>query len=706
MEGFHGKILVVDLNQRTFKIEELPEEIYRKYLGGYGLGAYYLYKHIPPNCDPLGPYNILGFTPGLFTGSGAPFSGRYMVCGKSPLTGKGPRTNGEVSSGGWGNANAGGSFGPAIKRSGFDAIFFTGQSITPVYLLISNDSISLEDAAFLWGKDTVETEEELEKIHGHKANVASIGVAGENLSLISGIVNDKGRIAARSGLGAVMGSKKLKAICLLANKKIEFSDRSKMQELTKKYFSLMKTYKENRIVAKIGSKIDYFAPFMRIARMGLKAPSKILPQIMGGFYGGVASGTPMSTIISSQNGDSPVKNYKGVGNRDYPMKKAMKLRFKELNVYAKKQYGCFSCPLKCGYMLEYDKLPYPEKETHRPEYETICAFGSLILNEDMDLLLQANEYLNRVGLDSISTGLVIAYVLEAVEEGFMRKEDFICKDFPEGFLPLWGDPTYIMTLLKLIVKREGIGDKLADGVAAAKSHFPGTDHFAITANGSAMGMHDLRLTSNYTLPFISDPTPGRHTAGNFDYGLMGMTDFYPDLKPMVTKTNTPYQQGKAAGFAIKMHQVMESLGLCMFVYFFNDYSLLEMIESITGWKMDVDEVLQIGGRIQTTRQMFNAREGAIRHEIPKRAIGNPPMKIGPLRGNSIDVEMMIQGYYAGMGFKKDGVPRAETLASYGLEDLIPDLVISSGAPAPIVNDYLHADVALQKGMKSEPLPGD
>jgi len=696
MKGFHGKILVVDLNQQTFKIEELPEEIYRKYLGGYGLGAYYLYKHMPPNCDPLGPHNILGFTPGLFTGSGAPFSGRYMVCGKSPLTGKGNRTNGEVSTGGWGNANSGGTFGPAIKHAGFDAIFFTGQSLTPVYLLITNDSISLEDAALLWGKDTVTTEEELEKIHDRKANVASIGVAGENLSLISGIVNDRGRIAARSGLGAVMGSKKLKAICLVANKKVEFDNRSKMQELTKKNFSRMKTYKENRVVAKIGSKIDYFAPFMRVTRMGLTAPSKILPQIMGGFYGGVASGTLMSTIISSQNGDSPVKNYKGVGYRDYPMKKALKLRFKDLNVYAKKQYGCFSCPLKCGYMLEYDNLPHQEKETHRPEYETVCAFGALILNEDLDLLLQANEYLNRVGLDSISTGLVVAYVLEAVEEGFMKKEDFICKAFPEGFLPIWGDPTYIMPLLKLIVTREGIGDKLADGVAEAKLHFPGTDHFAITANGSAMGMHDMRLTSNYTLPFISDPTPGRHTAGNLDYGKMGMTDFYPDLKPMVEKTDTPYQQGKAAGFAIKMHQVMESLGLCMFVYFFSNYSLLEMIEYTTGWKMDVDEVLEIGGRIQTTRQMFNAREGAIRHEVPKRAIGDPPMKNGPLRGNSIDAEMMMQGYYAGMGFEQDGVPRAETLASYGLKEMISDLAISTGAPKRLINNYLDSKTAIQK----------
>ena len=706
MKGFHGKILVVNLTDQSYEIEQLPEEVYRKYLGGYGLGAYYLYKHIPPNCNPLGPDNMLGFIPGLLTGSGAAFSGRFAVCGKSPLTGKGLRTNGEYSTGGWGNANSGGTFGPAIKRSGFDAIFFTGQSQTPVYLLITNDKISLEDASFLWGKDIVDVEEELNALHGQRANVAAVGEAGENLSLISGIVNDKGRIAARSGLGAVMGSKKLKAICLLANKKTEFYDRPKMQELTKKYFSRMKVYKENRIVAKIGSKIDYFAPLMRIAKMGLSAPANILPQIMGGFYGGVASGTPMSAIISAQNGDSPVKNYKGVGYIDYPMKKAMKLRFKELNAFGKKQYGCFSCPLRCGYMLSYDKLPYKDKETHRPEYETVCAFGALILNEDMDLLLQANEYLNRVGLDSIAAGLVVSYVLEAVEEGFIKKEDFICKDYPEGFLPLWGDPTYVMPLLKLVVTREGIGDKLADGVDVAKSYFPGTEPFAITVNGSAMGMHDLRLTQSYSLPFVSDPTPGRHTAGNNDYGLMGMKEFFPDLKPKMVKIDAPFEQGKAAVVAIKMHQVMESLGLCMFVYFFNDYSLLEMVESVTGWKMDVEEILQIGGRVQTTRQMFNAREGAIRHDLPKRAFGDSPLKKGPLKGKSVDVEAMIQGYYLGMGYRQDGVPTTETLEHFGLTELIPDLAISTGAAKRIVNDYLQTDAELLKGLKSEPMPGD
>lgn len=693
MLGVHGKILVVDLSSHQHQIEELPEEVYRQYLGGYGLGAYYLYKHIPLNCDPLGPDNILGFTPGLLTSTGAGFSGRFSVCAKSPLTGTGLRSNGQYSKGGWGNANAGGIFGPAIKRAGFDAIFFKGQAAKPVYLLITQEGISLEDAGILWGMDTIETEEELAAKHGQRAIVASIGPAGENLSLISGISNDRGRIAARSGLGAVMGSKKLKAICLTANHKLVYADRKKLQELNKHYFARMKNFKSSKLVEAIGTKIDYAAPLMRITKMGLSAPGSVIPRMMGTMYGGVALGTNMTTIISAQNGDSPVKNYKGVGYVDYPMKKAMQLRGKNLNTFGKKQYGCFSCPLKCGYLLDYQKLPYKSKETHRPEYETVCSFGALILNDDMDLLLQVNEYLNRVGMDSIAAGTTTAYVLEGVESGFFKQEDFICQEYPQGFLPVWGDPTYILPLLRLMVTREGIGEKLADGVQRASQHFPGTESFAIHTNGAEMGMHDLRLTKSWGMSFVADPTPGRHTTSNYDMGQLGTPDFFPPLKPKIEKTSDSYRQGNISVWSVKLHQVMECLGLCMFSYFFSDYRMLEMLAAVTGWEMTPDEIFEVGGRIQTTRQMFNAREGAIRHEMTQRAQGSPPLAKGPTAGTAINIEEMIQGYYTGMGFQEDGVPTAETLQSLGLEAMIPDLQISTGAPAPAINDYLQKETS-------------
>lgn len=699
MKGLWGKILIVNLTGRTCQIEEVPEEVYRQYLGGYGLGAWYVYRHIKPGCDPLGPDNILGFTPGLLTGTGAGFSGRYMVCGKSPLTGKGKRSNGEWCNGGWGNANGGGYFSPAVKKTGFDAIFFTGQADRPVYLLITDDKISIEDAGFLWGKDIVETEQELQARHGDRAAVAAIGPAGENLSLIAGIANDRGRIAARSGLGAVMGSKKLKALCLAANKKLEYADRARLLELNKAYFAQVKGYREKKLAAAIISRMDYFAPLMRMFKMGLAAPSDMLPVIMGAAYGGAALGTTMSAVISSQNGDSPVQNYKGVGHIDFPWKTAMKLRGKNYLAFGKRQFGCFSCPLHCGYILEYDKLPYPDKETHRPEYETICSFGSLILNSDIDCLLKANEYLNRAGMDTISAGVVVAYVLEGVEQGLFKKADFACKDYPDGFLPVWRDPTYILPLLKLIVTREGIGDKLADGVWMAKSHLPGTADLAMHANGAEMGMHDLRLTPNWGMAYVSDPTPGRHTTANYDNLALGQTGFYPGLRPFAVKAEQPYQQGKSSAVAVKLHQVMESLGLCMFVYFLGEYHLPEIIAAATGWEMAAEEILQVGGRIQTTRQMFNAREGAIRHEMPQRAMGSPPLTKGPIAGASHDLEVRVQGYYEGMAFAQNGVPKAETLQSYGLESMIPDLAVCTGAPERLVNEYLASDATVQRSNK-------
>lgn len=682
MQGLTGKILVVDLTTRSFHVEEPPEEVYRQYLGGYGLGAWYLYAHIPPGADPLGPDNVLGFTPGLLTGSAAPFSGRYSICAKSPLTGTGPRQGGGQCNGGWGNANSGGTFGPAIKRAGFDAIFFHGQASSPVYLLVTPQGVSIQDASSLWGKDAVETDQELQRLHGDKASVAAIGVAGERLSLISGVVNDRGRIAARSGLGAVMGSKKLKALCLLGQTRVEYADPAALRAATKRYNDQVRGYTSNRLIRVLGPLLDVVAPLMRLLKMPMAAEGKTLPVSVGGLFGGAALGTTMNNVMSSQNGDSPVKNYKGVGYIDFPHSKAMHLGGQALRCLGQRQYGCSACPLRCGYILRYEGLPYADKETHRPEYETCCSFGPLILNHDLNALLQINEYLNRAGLDSISTGGLVAYVLECVEAGLLQKEDFACADYPQGFLPTWGDPTYLLPLVRLIATREGLGDRLADGAFAAAQRIPGSAPRAMTANGSVMGMHDLRLGPSYAMSFVSDPSPGRHTTANYASARMGMIDFFPPLKPHVPKTNDPRGQGRASAAGVALHQVMESLGLCEFALMMGEYPLLELVRALTGWELEADEVLAIGGRIQTVRQMFNAREGAIRHEISPRALGRPPLAKGPLAGVTVDPAPMLRGYYEGMGYGPDGVPTADTLRRCGLDDLVPDLTRCTGAPLP------------------------
>lgn len=657
MYGLTGKILIVDLTKQSLNVEIIPEEIYRKYYGGYGLGAYYIYKHITPGCDPLGPDNILGFIPGLLTGSVAPLTGRFMVCGKSPLTGRGLRSNGKECTGGWGNSNSGGTFGPSIRKAGFDAIFFTGKAPTPVYLLLDETCMSLESAEDLWGTDCVEIETILKTRHGKGVKISSIGPAGENLSLVAGIVNDKGRIAARSGLGSVMGSKNLKALCIKGNSKVKFASKPRMLELAKEYNKAIK------------------------ASLDAEIPKDLIPSF-------AELGTTDINVESSQNGDSPVKNLKGVGIVDYPEDMAMKFRGEALKSYVKRPYGCFSCPVRCGAILEYENLPYEEKETHRPEYETCSAFGSLILNDNIDVLLQVNEYLNRMCMDSISAGNLVAYVHECVENGVFTQNDFVCHEYPEGFLPSWGESKCIMPLLKLIVSREGIGDKLADGLYQAKKYFPETAEYAITANGQNLPMHDLRLYPSLGLTYLTDPTPGRHTAGSLS-SQESLKNFIEGIE--FENSEDPFEMGHYSAKAVQLYQLVETMGFCNFSFYFRAYPFTEMVEAAFGWKVTLDELILTGHRTQTLRQMFNAREGAIRHEINQRTLGNPPLEAGPLKGISLDLEVMAKGYYDGMGFESNGVPKAETLSKLGLEDLIADLDQCTGVPEPLENEYLNKE---------------
>ena len=689
MLGYHGKILFVNLSDRSYDIQKIPEDIYKKYLGGYGLGSYFLYKHIKPGCDPLGPDNVIGFVPGFLSGTNALFGGRYMVCAKSPATGRGKRANGEQCTGGWGSANSGGTFGPALKKTGFDAIFITGQADKPVYLLLTPDKIAVEDAEFLWGKDTIEAENILAEIHGSKAAVASIGQAGENLSFMAGVCNDKGRMAARGGLGAVMGSKKLKALCLLGNSKMELADKTAFQAANKKYSRQFKAYRNDIATKIIAPKIEYMIPLMKLFNINLKIKGKMFMKHIAAGYGGVGHGTSSANVMSSQNGDTPVKNYAGIGYKDFPWQKAMQISGAKFMKYADKQYGCAACPLNCGYILKYDKFAHEDTETHRPEYETCGAFGALILNNDIDVIIQVNDLLNRAAMDSISAGATVAYVLEGVECGLFKKEDFICADYPQGFLPTWGDSSIIIPLVKMMIERQGIGDKLADGVKVASTYYPGAEEFAISFNGCEFGFHDMRYNIDNAVSAVADPNPGRHTTANYSMALR-LTPFIEGLEKKYVKAELPFDRGFASAPFVKLIQSLESLGFCLFGLMVGRYPLLEIIESVSGWQMTLDELIEIGHRIQTTRQMFNAREGAIRHEANQRAIGSPPQKEGPLKGVSIDVESMCQGYYKAMGYQQNGVPTAETLNSLGLDNMIADLNICTGVPQKLVNEYLSA----------------
>lgn len=683
--GFTGKILWVDLAAQTVTEEPVPAEVYRKYVGGYGLGAYFIYTRTPPDADPLGPGNVLGFCPGLLTGTPAPFTGRYMVCGKSPLTGKGPRGGTETiitkdaprATGGWGDANAGGYFGPAIKRAGYDGLFFTGVAPDPVYLLVDADGPRLESCPDLWGKDALETDDILTGRHGTRVKVAAIGRAGENRSLLAGIVNDRGRIAARSGLGAVMGAKHLKALALIGTDAIPMHDRRRVVELAKAYRSVQERHYSSPTTGMLARFVPKISFLLRWMRQGTTGDAYMFGKTLHDY------GTSFSTGISAEIGDAPIKNHQGVGYRDWPQATARSFSGNNLLRYKKKSYGCFACPLRCGAILEVPEAGLAE--THRPEYETLAAFGGLILNDDVTVVFEANEYLNRHGMDTISAGGVLAFVNECVERGILTRRDFACARYPEGFLPGWHRSEYILPLLELMVTREGIGDVLADGVRAASHHLGhGSAEFACHANGQELPMHDARLTPGLMMSYLADPTPGRHTSACLDFSAQGPVNQFVKGLSFANGTAPRVKGARNVKFA-KFKQVFNALGFCDIALWQGRYPFLEMIAAVTGWAVDVEEVLRTGWRIQALRQMFNAREGAIRHEVPaRRTIGDPPLDEGPLAHKRVPVEEMIQGYYAEIGFTGTGVPRPETLERLDLDFAVPDLARATGRPESVV----------------------
>jgi aldehyde:ferredoxin oxidoreductase len=653
--GFYsGKILWVDLSKGTVNEEVLDDSIYHQYLGGYGLGVRLLYERIPAGADPLGPDNVLGFVEGLLTGSVVPFTGRYMIVGKSPLTG------------GWGDSNSGGYFGPEIRKCGYDGIFFQGISPKPVYLVIQEGKATLEDASSLWGLDAVEADDKLQEIHGKKTKVAAIGQAGENVCLNAGIVNDRGRIAARSGLGAVMGSKKLKALALIGHNKVEYDDKKALMGYVQAYNKRMKKNIDSKLaktILKVGPK---FAGLLRKFKMPMFSNT---PMATGYFN---TYGTSFSTAISAEIGDSPIKNWGGVGYLDFPQKKARNLAGPNILNWKVKPYGCFACPVRCGAICSVPELNL--EETHRPEYETLSTFGSLILNGDLIKIFEINEYLNRTGLDSISAGGIVAFAIECFENGILTEKE------TDGLILKWGETDFLMPLLQKIVNREGIGKILADGVKlAAEKIGKGSEKYAIHANGQELAMHDPKHTPSLGATYVADPTPGRHTAASVDFMEVGPIDkFIKGFTVPKSKRYVYNSKGIAQAKMTKIHQSLNSLGFCLFGPWNGRMELIQMMKAVLGWKISIDDLIHIGARIQTLRQLFNSREGAVKHFIHSRAVGNPAQVKGPLKGITLDTKQMVKDYYSEMNWNPEtGIPTEATIKFLELDSLVSDLNPSS-----------------------------
>ncbi|MDI6775744.1 MAG: aldehyde ferredoxin oxidoreductase family protein [Syntrophales bacterium] len=653
MYSYAGKLLFVDLTKGEFREEEVREEIYRKYIGGYGLGVKVLYENVKAGVDPLGPENILGFVTGALNGTGAMGSGRYMVVGKSPLTG------------GWGDANSGGHFAEAVKQAGYDAIFFTGKSEKPVYLVLSDEIRELRDAGHIWGKDTIETEDLiLKELGDRRFSVACIGPAGEKLSLIAGIVNDKGRIAARSGLGAVMGAKNLKAVAVKGQHKVSVADPDGLKKLNAE-IRPMYGFRPSKLQSFLTNALTPLLPYFVRLKVPLPPPDQKLVARLFSDYG-----TCSFVASSSEMQDSPIKNWSGIAYKDFPMRsKSSKISDDNVVKYMKRRFACSSCPVGCGGIMELKEGMYSVKESHKPEYETIAAFGSMILNDDIESILMANDMCNRAGMDTISAGGTIAFAIECYENGLITRED------TGGIELKWGAQDAILEMLDKMIKREGFGDLLADGCkVAAEKVARGAERYAMHVGGQEVPMHDPRLNPGFGATYVADPTPARHTQAGLGFEEMGLGIMNEKL---LSQYNLPKQKkyeyhhkGRKNVLVSSYGQIINCSGLCLFHFFIvPTYPLLDYLRVATGWDLTLKELITTGMRIQTLRHLFNIREGISPQDfvLPERIIGSPPLSDGPLKGITIDIETLKTEYFREMGWDEEtGIPSEEKLRELSL----------------------------------------
>jgi aldehyde:ferredoxin oxidoreductase len=654
MTAYTGKILWADLTNAQCNEEQLPGDIYYKYLSGIGLAARILYEKIPAGADPLGPDNILAFVPGLLTGTGSLFTGRWMAAAKSPLTGT------------WGEANCGGNFSPAIKKCGYDGIFVSGTSKTPVYLHIDNQGPKILPADDLWGQDTISTEEILisRGTGKNKPAVACIGTAGEKLSLISGICNDGGRIAARSGLGAVMGAKRLKAVVLEGSLPIRAANNNEMKRLSK-----ICKKKSAGLPMPNGNALYLMGKLM--------GKMKFIPAMPGKLFASMFTkwGTSSLNQFSVECGDAPIKNWKGT-SRDYPKRLSKTIDADRLKERVKKRYHCFSCPMGCGGICSIN-LKGKEKETHKPEYESVMSFGGLLINNDLESIFYINDLLNRAGMDTISAGGAAAFALECFEEGIITLED------TGGLRLTWGNTEAIVALVEMMVKREGIGDILADGVKkAAEKIGKSSDAFAVTAGGQELAMHDPRNDPGYGVHYSVDPAPGRHTNGSQQYyelyALWKRVKGLPRPKLLIRVKSKYIANREKAVCAVAnscYSQFYNGAGLCLFGALIGAHRvpIFEWMNAATGWDRSPAEYMKIGRRVQTLKQLFNIKHGIdpLSLKVHPRTIGEPVQVIGPNRGRSFDLGKMVRDYWREIGWDPgSGVPTLETIEDLGLKELV------------------------------------
>lgn len=616
MYGYHGKILKVDLTQRKIYEETFDEEFANKYIGGVGFGFRWLYDTLPAKTDPLSPENKLIFATGPLCSISFLGSTGISVATKSPLTGL------------IADSDMRGRMGGVLKGTGYDALVLEGKSSESVYLQITEDSVDIVEAKNLWGKDIKETQEKiLSKINDRKAVVTSIGIAGENLVKYGNIASDLRNFAGRGGTGAVMGSKNLKAIVIRGKLKTPVADAERIKTLIKEVNYLIKTDGSCDTLSKYGT----------------------------------------------WNTTGPA-NFKGI----LPTKNFQKTTFEYIDkidgdamlnsIWVGKR-TCLGCAIGCRHVVKIEKPYSVSPDLEGPQYESVAALGPLLFNADPVTIAKANELCNLYGMDTISTGVIISFVMECIDRGVLTEDDL-------GFNLKWGEGEGILKAIEIIAHRQGIGDTLAQGVKAASEKIgKESENWAMHVKGLEVPMHDPRGKKGMGLAYATALKGADHESSMHDEAFE-KENALPDLglkEPMSRK------QFGGKPFLVKTLQdywgiMSDALPICKFPMIpprpLTPARLVKLLNLVTGWDFTIEEFLQAGERTFNLGRLFDAREGISRSDdtLPRRFA--EVLSEGGSVGENFDqdnLQKMLDEYYRLRGWDNEGRLYPETLKRLGLE---------------------------------------
>lgn len=606
--GYAGKIGFVDLTTKSVEIRFVKEYDYRKYIGGRALALKIFFEEMKGKVNPLSPENLIIFLTGPLTGVKVPGTSRYSVFSKSPLTGI------------WGEGNAGGFFGIRMKRSGFDGLVIKGKSDKPVYLYLNEGKINFYDAGELWGKNTNETQLFLKNKFGNNASISCIGTSGEKLLKIACIVNDFHDAIGRTGMGAVAGSKNLKAIVVEGSQDILVHSPKDISNLYKEFWSKLKD--------------DPLVMFFHLL------------------------GTPGSPSVLNNSGLLPTKNF----NTTF-FNKASNLDLTEEHKFKSK--SCWGCPVACKKIVKINN-----EWVKTAEYETQASFGSNLLIDDFTSVIKASNICNDFGVDTISAGGIIGFTTECFENGLISKSEL------DGIEPSWGNPQSALKILYKIVKNEGIGSLLANGVRiAAKEIGRGASKYAMHTKGLEIPYHTARARKGLALNYATSIRGACHTQCEPD-SVFETKNSIPDLG-IINALKSSSSKGKPQ--AVKATQdwaaLRESMIMCWFTsspqtIFPSD--IVNLFKAALGWDVTIKELLEIGERANNLGRLWNLKESSTKKKdmIPKRFYKKIPD--GPAKGvkvTSVEFENMLQEYYQLRGWDSSGVPKRKKLEELGIKNI-------------------------------------